>query len=78
VRAVQGLSPWEYVAFGVGALAAVVWSLRPNIERLRNGTERAVGLRAYLQKRKELQGENKENGSLKANRQKQEHARKGL
>ncbi|MFZ6020431.1 MAG: glycerol-3-phosphate acyltransferase [Chloroflexota bacterium] len=78
VRAVQGLSPWEYVAFGVGALAAVLWSLRPNIERLRNGTERAVGLRAYLQKRKELQGENKENGSLSANRQKQEHARKGL
>ncbi|MFN7037294.1 MAG: hypothetical protein ACK4SN_13115, partial [Bellilinea sp.] len=73
-----GLSPWEYVAFGVGALAAVMWSLRPNIERLRNGSERAVGLRAYLQRRKSQQNENKGDGSLKANRQKREHARKSL
>lgn len=73
VRALQGLSPWEYVAFGVGAMITVTWSLRPNIERLRNGTERAVGLRAYLQKRKGQQSRKNENGSLNANRPKQEH-----
>ncbi|MHB8934147.1 MAG: glycerol-3-phosphate acyltransferase [Bellilinea sp.] len=51
VRAIQGLSPWEYVFYGLAALIIVMWALRPNLARLRDGTERSVGLRAYLQKR---------------------------
>ena len=52
-RAAQGLVPWEYVGYGVGALIIVLWALRPNLKRLRDGDERLVGLRAYLRKRKE-------------------------
>lgn len=51
VRAFQGLSPWFYVLYGFGALIIVTWALRPNLERLKNRTERVVGLRAYLHKR---------------------------
>jgi hypothetical protein len=29
----------------------VLYTLKPNLERLKNGTERAVGIRAFLQKR---------------------------
>ncbi len=53
VRAAMGLSPWVYVAYGFGALAMVIWALRPNLERLRQGNERVVGLRAYLKKQRE-------------------------
>lgn len=52
VRAVMGLGPWEYVAFGIGAIILLVIALRPNILRLMNGTERLVGLRVLLKKRK--------------------------
>jgi glycerol-3-phosphate acyltransferase PlsY len=51
IRAYLGLSPWEYVAYGVISIGIVMWALRPNLARLRNGTERVVGLRAYLQKK---------------------------
>ena len=51
VRALQGLSPWVYVLYGLGALIIVTWALRPNLVRLRNRTERVVGLRAYLKNR---------------------------
>ena len=30
----------------------VVWALRPNLERLRQGTERMHGLRVWLKKRR--------------------------
>lgn len=53
VRAVMGLSPWVYVAYGFGALVIVLWALRPNLLRLRQGNERVVGLRAYIKKRRE-------------------------
>jgi glycerol-3-phosphate acyltransferase PlsY len=46
VRASIGLSPWIYVLYGVLAELLLVWSLRPNIKRLINGTERLVGWRA--------------------------------
>jgi glycerol-3-phosphate acyltransferase PlsY len=46
LRASAGLAPWAYVAYGLGALALVVWALRPNIQRLRAGTERLHGFRA--------------------------------
>jgi glycerol-3-phosphate acyltransferase PlsY len=44
--------PWQYILYGVGSLIILIWALRPNLKRLANGTERVVGLRAYLQKRK--------------------------
>ncbi|HZW03771.1 MAG TPA: glycerol-3-phosphate acyltransferase [Anaerolineaceae bacterium] len=46
VRAALGLSPWIYALYGVLALLVVLWALRPNLKRLREGTERPVGLRA--------------------------------
>lgn len=45
-RAWTGASPWQYVLYGVLAEVLLLWSLRPNIERLVNGTERVVGYRA--------------------------------
>jgi glycerol-3-phosphate acyltransferase PlsY len=36
------LSPVAYAAYGVLACVLIVFELRPNIERLRNGTERRV------------------------------------
>jgi len=53
VRAIQGLSPWEYVFFGIVAEVLLVWALRPNIRRLREGKERLHGLRVWLKKRAE-------------------------
>jgi glycerol-3-phosphate acyltransferase PlsY len=47
VRAALQADPnWWYVGYATAAAAAVVWALRPNIKRLRQGTERMVGLRA--------------------------------
>lgn len=46
IRAATGAGPWEYVAYGLGALALVAFALRPNIKRLLNGTEPVVGPRA--------------------------------
>jgi len=55
VRTIQGVSPWEYILYGIGALGIVMYALRPNLKRLREGTERPVGLRAYLQKKQKKQ-----------------------
>ena len=53
VRAALQVDPnWWYAAYGVAAAVAVVWALRPNIKRLRQGTERMVGLRARLARRR--------------------------
>ena len=52
-RAATGTDPWEYAGFGVLALLAVLWALRPNLKRLREGNERLVGFRVYLKKRAE-------------------------
>jgi acyl phosphate:glycerol-3-phosphate acyltransferase len=41
-----GLSPWQYSIYGLLAFIILAWTLRPNIKRLFNGTERPVGLRA--------------------------------
>ncbi|MEX1246945.1 MAG: glycerol-3-phosphate acyltransferase [Anaerolineales bacterium] len=46
VRVYLGLSPWEYAIYGVVALALLAWALRPNIQRLLQGTERMHGYRA--------------------------------
>lgn len=37
---------WAYVVYGLAAEAILIYALRPNIKRLREGTERKVGLRA--------------------------------
>ncbi len=51
-RAWIGLSPWQYAVYGLLAEILLIWSLRPNIQRLLKGTERLVGWRA----RKKVQG----------------------
>ncbi len=53
IRVAMGLDPWQYVIYGLGIFGLVLYALQPNIKRLKAGTERAVGLRAYLQKKKE-------------------------
>lgn len=37
--------PLEYASFGIIALLLLVWALRPNLQRLREGTERRHGFR---------------------------------
>jgi acyl phosphate:glycerol-3-phosphate acyltransferase len=44
-RAWLGLNPWQYAIYGVLAFFALAWSLRPNIKRLIDGTERRTDLR---------------------------------
>lgn len=53
VRAALGAGPWQHILYGIGALLMVLYALIPNIQRLRAGTERKVGLRGYLQKRRQ-------------------------
>ncbi len=53
VRAIQGASPWEYIAYGILAEIMLVWALRPNIQRLIAGTERLHGIRVWLRKKSE-------------------------
>ena len=48
IRAIQGNDPWAYVLFGICAVAAVVIALRPNLQRLREGTERRVNLLKWI------------------------------
>jgi glycerol-3-phosphate acyltransferase PlsY len=50
-RAWIGLSPWEYSLYGVASEFIVLYALRPNLRRLKEGTERVVGLRALIQKK---------------------------
>lgn len=51
VRAVNEQGPWAYVVFGILVEALLIWSLRPNIDRLKNGTERLIGWRARKKRR---------------------------
>ena len=44
---------WAYVVYGVLAELLLIYALRPNIKRLREGTERVVGLRAARLKKKQ-------------------------
>jgi len=43
-RAIQSNEPWAYVIFGVCAMTTVIIALRPNLKRLKEGTERRVFL----------------------------------
>jgi glycerol-3-phosphate acyltransferase PlsY len=59
IRAVNEQGPWAYVAFAIGAEALLLWGLRPNIDRLKQGTERLIGWRARQKERlkRSLEGE---------------------
>jgi glycerol-3-phosphate acyltransferase PlsY len=50
IRAALGYSSKWYALFGVVTMGLLVLSLRPNIDRLLHGTERVVGLRAWLKR----------------------------
>ena len=51
VRAIEGNDPWGYVVFGIAAIIIVVFALRPNLQRLKEGTERRVNLIARILKK---------------------------
>lgn len=51
VRAAMGLSPWQYIVYGLLAEFLLIWALRPNIKRLMEGNERLHGWRAKSPKR---------------------------
>jgi acyl phosphate:glycerol-3-phosphate acyltransferase len=51
IKAIMGTLPWQYILYGILAEIMVIWALRPNLERLRNGTERMHGLRVWLKNR---------------------------
>lgn len=42
VGAAMGVNYWSYAAYGWGVLGLILFALRPNIERLRTGTEKRV------------------------------------
>ena len=46
IRAMLGLSPWQYILYGLLAEVLLIWALRPNIRRLLAGEERLHGWRA--------------------------------
>ena len=52
-RAYMGLpgADWAYAIYGLISMVVVLWALRPNLKRLREGNERPVGLRAYFLKK---------------------------
>jgi glycerol-3-phosphate acyltransferase PlsY len=52
VRAALGLGPWADVTYGMAVEFLMVWTLRPNLKRLVEGTERRHGLPAFLERRK--------------------------
>jgi len=43
IGALLGYWPLIYLVFAVGSSAVAIWSLRTNIQRLRDGTERRIG-----------------------------------
>lgn len=56
VRAVLGVGAWAHVAFGPVAMLLLWRALRPNLQRLRQGNERLVGLPAWRKKRADARG----------------------
>ena len=60
VRASLGLGPWAYVVYGFLVELLMIWALRPNLKRLKDGTERRHGLPVKLERLKqERQAKNK-------------------
>ncbi len=52
VRWAMGVGPWQDIFFGFFALCLVTVALSPNLKRLHAGTERKVGLRAWLTRKR--------------------------
>ncbi len=50
IRAWLGISPWEYIFYGIFVSILLIWALKSNISRLLDGTERLVGWRARKKK----------------------------
>ena len=61
VRAWLGQMPWIDVLYGVLAELILIWSLRPNIQKLFSGNERVIkySLNGWLRARKETEAESK-------------------
>ena len=57
VRAIEGNNSWGHVLFGVAAIIIVVFALRPNLKRLKEGTERRVNLVARIFKKGDFKKE---------------------
>ncbi len=53
ILAIWFQSPWEYILFGLFALGVLLWSLRPNIQRLLRGEERVIDWRARMKAARE-------------------------
>ena len=55
IYASQGLMPWVYVLYGVGAELLLIWALRPNLKKLFAGNERIVkySLNGWLRAKRE-------------------------
>jgi len=51
-RFAVGVAGWQPIILGVLALILVIYALRPNLIRLRNGDERMVGFRLYFHNRR--------------------------
>lgn len=43
IFAALGITPWDYILFGIIVLGLVGWALRPNFANIRAGTERTIG-----------------------------------
>jgi glycerol-3-phosphate acyltransferase PlsY len=50
VTAALGILPWQYILYGVLAELILMWALRPNLARLRAGTERRSSPLKWLKK----------------------------
>lgn len=55
IFAALGITPWQYIIYGVLTEIILLWALRPNIRRLLDGTERLIGWRARRQKKRETE-----------------------
>jgi glycerol-3-phosphate acyltransferase PlsY len=59
VRAALGLGPWTNVIYGFLVEILMIWALRPNLKRLKDGTERRHGLPVKLQELKQARSSKK-------------------
>ena len=48
MKAITGVTPWVYAIFGAASVGTVLVALKPNIQRLKEGTERRVNLLARI------------------------------
>ena len=48
VKAIEGATPWVYAVLGAAAVGIVLFALKPNIQRIKEGTERRVHLLARI------------------------------